>query len=92
MGFGACAGVEAGVMHATGFGVDHPGAGSEPWIAPVVGLRARVPIGDRFAMTAGGDVLVPLDRPEFLVPGVGDVYRPPAVTGRLLGGVEIRLR
>lgn len=88
---GPCLGLEAGAMQAHGFGVDHPGSGAEPWVAPSLGLRASLPLGDRVAFAAVADAIAPLDRPRFLLPQIGDVYRPPPVAGRFGGGVEFRL-
>jgi hypothetical protein len=86
---GPCLSLEAGRMHAAGFGVTAPGHADEPWVAAGAGgLLSWAPVR-RVALVLRIDAVAPLLRPTFVLDGVGPVHRPDAVAGRAAGGVEL---
>jgi hypothetical protein len=87
-----CAGLEAGALRGKGFGVMLPGAATSPWIAPGLGLLGLWSISSRFAISFGAEGLVPAARPSFTLGGLGEIYRPPAFTGRGLLGLQVTFR
>jgi hypothetical protein len=86
---GPCVGVELGRLHASGFGVSNPGEGSTLWAAVQGGGVLSVRIVSRLALVLRLGATAPLLRPSFVLENVGAVYRPPAVTARGSGGVEL---
>jgi hypothetical protein len=87
-----CAGFEAGALIGGGFGVQQPATSTSPWFAPGLGLLGLYPISPAFALALGVDGLVPVARGAFALDGLGEVYRAPSISGRALGGVELRFR
>jgi hypothetical protein len=85
-----CAGLELGSMAATGFGVRSNGSGSALWVAPLAEAAAALPIGRSFAVRLDLGVLVPVERPAFVLSAAGTVYTAAAVVGRATLGVELR--
>ena len=85
-----CLGLEVGSMSATGFGVRSDSSGSALWIAPVAEAVAALPLGKRFAARLDLGVLVPAERPSFLLNGAGTVYTAGTVAGRAALGLEVR--
>ncbi|WP_438019786.1 hypothetical protein WMF18_12285 [Sorangium sp. So ce315] len=87
---GPCAGLEAGVMSATGFGVTSPGSNRALWLAPQLGALATYALSDQVRVPLAVEVLFPVVRDEFVLVGIGSVHRIPAVTARAALGVELR--
>jgi hypothetical protein len=87
-----CAGLEAGALRGTGFGVKMPVSATSPWIAPELGLLGLWSISSRFAISFGAEGLVPAARASFTLGGLGEIYRPPAFTGRGLLGLQATFR
>jgi hypothetical protein len=85
-----CLGLELGSMSATGFGVRSNGNGSALWIAPVAEAATALPIGKHFAARVDLGVLVPAERPPFVLRGAGTVYTAGPVVGRATLGLEAR--
>jgi hypothetical protein len=85
-----CLGLELGSMGATGFGVRRNGSGAAPWIAPVAEAAVALPVGQRFAARLDLGVLVPAERPPFVLAAAGTVYVTGAVVGRANLGLEVR--
>jgi hypothetical protein len=83
------AGGEYARIAAHGVGIADAGSGSAArwsvlaggyvvwWIAAHVGARAQI------------EAVIPLQRPEFFIEGLGTVYREPGVAGRALVGIEL---
>ena len=87
---GPCLGVELGALKGTGFGVNKQTPALAFWAAPSVGGAFAWRIGSSFALRLELAALFPLQRPEFVLDGVGVVHRPAAVLGRGGLGAEIR--
>ena len=85
-----CLSLEAGRMHAKGFGVSSPDEAEQPWIAASGGGLFTWWPASRFGVVARVDATVPLARPTFVLEGVGPVHTPSPVAGRLSAGVELR--
>jgi hypothetical protein len=88
---GGCGGLEAGALLARGYGVTMPVSGGGPWVAPGLGLLGLWNISPSFSLALALDGLVPVLRERFVLAGLGEIYRPPPVTGRALLGLEARL-
>ncbi len=87
---GPCLGVELGALKGTGFGINKQTPALAFWAAPSVGAAFAWRIGSSFALRLELDALFPLQRPEFVLDGVGGVHRPAAVLGRVGLGAEVR--
>jgi hypothetical protein len=85
-----CLAAEVGVLHARGFGVSGPGAGTAPWVAGRVGVRASWPLFVGLRLVVQADMVIPVLRPTFALTSVGDVHRPAPIVGRGFLGVERR--
>ncbi|AKV04763.1 hypothetical protein AKJ09_11426 [Labilithrix luteola] len=87
----ACARLEAGRVHTTGFGIRKPATGEGWWLAPLLGITLR-PVdwsGLRPRVTA--ELGVPALTTDVVIEGVGRVYTPWPVFVRLSLGVETSL-
>jgi hypothetical protein len=87
---GPCVGVEVGALKGTGFGINKQTPALAFWAAPSVGGAFAWRIGSSFALRLELAALFPLQRPEFVLDGVGGVHRPAAVLGRAGLGAEVR--
>ena len=87
---GPCLGVELGALKGTGFGINKQTPALALWAAPSVGGAFGWRIGGYFALRLELAALFPLQRPEFVLDGVGGVHRPAAVLGRAGLGAEVR--
>jgi len=67
IGVDVCGGVLAGVLRAEGKGFAENLVTYRPWVALAVGVRGELPLGDRFALAANTEAVVPLLRPELTV-------------------------
>jgi len=86
-----CAGFEAGALLGQSYGVTRPDSGAAPWLAPELRALGLWGIGRRLSLALALDGLVPVVRDTFQVAGLGALYRPPPVTGRLLLGLQLNL-
>jgi hypothetical protein len=86
----ACAGLELGRLAGIGTGVPAPRRGSALWATPLVqvagfwvvpGTTLRLGV-----LLTGG---APLNRDEFALTGIGTVYRPPNLVGRISLGLDV---
>ncbi len=89
---GGCGGVEVGALAGSSYGVTHPRSAASPWVAPGLGALGAWAISPRLSLALGLEGLVPVVRNTFQITGLGDVFRPPPVTGRALLGLETRFR
>jgi hypothetical protein len=86
----ACLGLELGRL--AGAGTDVPAArrGSSLWLAPRLDLGATWSLpNSALRLGATFTVLGPLNRDEFELTGIGSVYQPPSVVGRLSFGIGL---
>ncbi len=61
-----CIAVDVGVLRAKGTGLTHPSVDVKPWIVPGALARLAYVLAPRWAIEAGGGVLVPVHRYPFL--------------------------
>jgi len=69
--------------------VAFPGRGSAPWAAVGLGVGAQLGLGRGVALVVSADALLPLNRPLFVIDGVGSVYRPGSVSLRASLGLAL---
>jgi hypothetical protein len=85
-----CPGVEAGALLGMSYGVTHPASGAAPWVAPGAGAVGLWSVSPRVSVALALEGLIPLIRESFQIAGVGELYRPPSLTGRAQIGLEFR--
>lgn len=83
----ACGGVELLVLHGQGRGVSDPGSGSERWLAPWLGPSLGFGLTRRVFLLGRLEASFPATHHDFVLDGVGLVYRSPAVGERLGLGI-----
>ena len=89
LGFGPCAGLEAGRVSVHGFGTTAGYSKAAPWLALGGGGFLSLGMGRHLYALMEVDVVTPLYRPDYVfqdVPGV--VFRAPAVGGRALADLS----
>jgi len=84
-------GFEAGQLSASSFGVLTAGSGTALWVAPELGVLGGYALARNLDLVLTTHALVPVSRERFIVVGLGEVHRPPAVTVRAALGLEVRL-
>lgn len=82
VGVSACFGPEIDHMTGKGSGVSQPGTGSASWVGALFALRGEVPITSWLSIMLQAGAMVPLQRHEFEIEGVGLVHRPASVAAR----------
>ena len=87
-----CLGFELGVLRGESYGVSAPSSGGALWAAPMAGAELRVFVHDRVAVTARLDVAAPLQRPAFVIAGIGAITEPGVASVRGELGVSLYLR
>jgi hypothetical protein len=85
-----CLGLEVGSMTGAGVEVRSSGSGSALWVAPLAAAMAALPVGQRFAARFDLGVLVPVERPPFVLSGERTVYTAGPIAGRATLGIEVR--
>jgi hypothetical protein len=88
---GVCAGAELGWLAGSGTGVDVSRSGGGLWTALRADAAARWRLGGGVGLDLLLSGLVPTERDEFAIAGVGSVFQPSAVVGRASVGVSIEL-
>jgi hypothetical protein len=84
-----CVGGEAGVIRASGFGVDRPRDESSAWIALFGGGMAAWHVADTWALRLELGAAFPLIRDRFVLSGVGPVNRPASAALRTEIGIDL---
>jgi hypothetical protein len=84
-----CLGAQGGAWRSRGVGVTAPTAQSDWWLAGIGRLGAGARVTSGLSLFLAMDAVVPARRPWFKLAGVGDVFRPKALSGRVSGGVEL---
>jgi len=85
---GACAGAELGWLQGSGSGVDVARSGGSWWTAARADAEARWGVGRGFGVGLALSALIPWDRDQFAIAGVGRVFRPGRVIGRATLGLS----
>ncbi|WP_437633954.1 hypothetical protein [Sorangium sp. So ce854] len=85
-----CAGIELGRMHAEGYGVSDPEEGSALWAALRGGAAVAWVAAPWVRLRLRLEAVVPLERPRFVLEGVGEVHEP-GVAARAALGLELAL-
>ncbi|MEO8182456.1 MAG: hypothetical protein ABI895_26770 [Deltaproteobacteria bacterium] len=86
----ACLGLELGRLAGAGTDVLAARQGSSLWLAPRLDLGATWSVpNSALRLGATFTVLAPLNRDEFELTGIGSVYQPPSVVGRLSFGIGL---
>ena len=93
--FPVCAGLEAGALRGEAHGPTADGTTLAPWLGVVLGAGVAWRLRPRLALWAALEGVGGAVRPRFLLRDPGDditLFRPAAVSGRLLLGLELRIR
>jgi hypothetical protein len=88
---GACAGGELGWLEGSGAGLDVDRSGGALWGALRADVTARWALGWGVGLDVALAALVPVERHEFAIAGVGQVHQPSMVVGRASVGLSIEL-
>jgi hypothetical protein len=86
---GVCGGLEVGVATGEGDGVSDPGDNTAVWVAPALSVFGGVrPLGP-LLLRLEASLLAPVHRPDFVLEGVGALYRaaPLVARGTLTGSI-----
>lgn len=89
LGPNICAGAAVTGTHATGFGVNNPGAATVISAGAFLEGALRVKLTTRNALRVGIEALAPFERPSFALAGVGTVFRPAPIWLRGTLGWEL---
>lgn len=81
--FAGCAGAELAWLTARGFGIANPRRDTTRWLAPFAALTASYPFADRVTLGANLELLFPSVRPIFVLDGIAELHRTPAVLARM---------
>jgi hypothetical protein len=73
---GPCARAEVGWLHAQALGVSNGRSVNSAWLACGAELASWLVLGEHFEARLGAGVLVPIERPNFLLTGIGGVFEP----------------
>jgi hypothetical protein len=86
-----CAGVEAGVLRGTGFGIETVETADRPWVAFVLGPAVAVPLSEQLFLWLEGDLVLGVVRPAgYGVRNLGPLYGPEIGAARGWAGLEVR--
>jgi len=87
---GPCLKLEAGVLPAQGTS-DQATSGNGRWAAAAPGIAAQWQFARSWGLWVGADLVIPFVRDEFML-GTEQVYRVPALSGRIMVGPQVRFR
>jgi len=90
-----CAGVEAGAMRGAARGLDSGSTATAAWLAAALGAGLNWHVGRRLGVWVALELLLAPVRPNFELRNserAESVFQPPPASGRLLVGLELRLR
>lgn len=91
LALGACAGAELGWLAGRGTGVTVARSGQSLWTAARADAEARWTLAQGLGLDFRLSALVPWERDEFSIDGVGRVFRSNAVVGRATLGLSYEL-
>lgn len=86
----ACGVGELGTITGESLGVTQPNSANALWIAGGVEVGPTVLLSDRWALALPISILVPGQRPRFVIEPFGEVHRPGPIVGRLAISLEAR--
>ncbi len=86
-----CAGVEAGVVRATGFGVPERRTSDRPWVALTLGPALAVPLFRGWYLWVEADAGFGVVVPSFTVRNLPRLYQPENGAAQAWAGLEARL-
>lgn len=85
-----CAGVDAGVLRAHGFGLSPNRTATLPWVAAIAAAGVSWSATDRLVLFARSELGVPILQQELAIRHLATIDRVAPVFGRGLAGVEVR--
>ena len=85
-----CVGADTAWLRSTGRNIASPETKDSLWVAISAGTAAALRLRDWLWLRVEGHVGPAVQRPVFQVTGVGEIYRPSKLAGRLGAGVELR--
>jgi hypothetical protein len=91
IGLALCAGPEIDVLNGAGFGVTVPARANTTWFSISAAIEGRMTIAGRVKAFSSFAAVIPTQREHFALRGVGELYRPSALGGRGILGVELEL-
>jgi hypothetical protein len=91
LALGVCAGGELGRLSGRGTGVTVARSGTSLWASARADAEARWTLAQSLSLDVGLSALVPWERDEFSIGGVGRVFRTSAVVGRATVGLSYEL-
>jgi hypothetical protein len=87
-----CAGVEAGIVRATGFGVPERRTSDRPWVALTLGPGLAVPLFGGWYFWAEADAGFGVVIPSFRVRNLPRLYQPENGAAEAWAGLEVRFQ
>jgi hypothetical protein len=84
-----CAGLDGGVLHAQGFGLDTSTSATKPWGGSFIGSAVQLRLTARLSVWLEADGLLTVLKPEFYVRNLSTLYSPPTASMRAATGFEI---
>ena len=85
-----CAGVEAGIVRATGFGVPERRTSDRPWVSLTLGPAVAVPLFGAFYLWLEADAGFGVVIPSFRVRNLPRLYQPENGAAQAWAGLELR--
>jgi hypothetical protein len=83
----ACAGVDAGALHAEGSGLVSSRRVTDLWLAPNAALELGIPLWQELDVSARGELAFPLVRRPYVINEGEGIHRPPVLDPRLWLGL-----
>jgi hypothetical protein len=84
-----CAGLDGGVLHAQGFGLETSTSATKPWGALFIGSAMQLRLTARLSVWLEADGLLTVLKPEFYVRNLSTLYSPPTASMRAATGFEV---
>jgi hypothetical protein len=84
---GGCVATELGVLRGAGYGTVQDGSRMVTWAAIGPGLEAELPVAGALSLRAAADLLLALNRPQFVLENVGFVHQPGLASVQIALGV-----
>jgi hypothetical protein len=88
---GLCFAGELGELSGSGIGTATPSDQHSFWAALGDSAELRLPLAGKLALVLDAGVVIPLLRPRFVIPGVGDVFRSGVIAARFGAGLSLEI-